>query len=594
MKLKKFKIKNFRGYKEKEVEISDFTTLVGQNDVGKSTIFEAMDIFFENSKMQKDDRRINSSEDVELIGYFDDLPSSVKLESVSTRLQDEFLTLKNDNESDLLVLKQKYTGEKLSTMSEYIVSSFPSTEEVKNIHSLKITELRKKYSDLIENVDKRKSTDIRKIVLKHYADNYGLEVDEIKLSNKSTTMKDITGAIHNNLPMYQLFKADRNNTDTDSEIQDPIKAIIKTALKSNEIQKKLDSITNEVNLAVSQITGETLSMLKDMNETLAKDLSPNFQTPNWSKVFNLGLETESGIPLNKRGSGVRRLILLNFFRAEARRQLVLSESNQDKELNLIYAFEEPETSQHPNYQKMLIDSFYEMSQSNNIQVLITTHSPSIANIVPIDGIRLIKKKNNEVEILSREAAIDEVIDQLGLIKNIKIYPDQLETLVLVEGPTDVEVFQHVYDELSNKNEYEKNKLIFLQGGGSAIVNILNKRIVEKMNLKKKFMILDGDKSGNDDINKIDDKSVKPIQLRKSTIEFYMPYEYVKDALKHHQNPMKSSKEEWEKGEDESKLTKGQKRFLNKNGSYGNFNVYECSTDVIEEFKMIVKQLDADD
>ncbi|WP_080487863.1 AAA family ATPase [Lactiplantibacillus plantarum] len=47
MRLAKFRIKNFRGYKdEKKIDFTDFTTFVGINDSGKSTIFEALDIFF--------------------------------------------------------------------------------------------------------------------------------------------------------------------------------------------------------------------------------------------------------------------------------------------------------------------------------------------------------------------------------------------------------------------------------------------------------------------------------------------------------------------------------------------------------------------
>lgn len=50
MRLKKFIIENFRGYKEAEIKVGDFTTIVGKNDVGKSALMEAMDIFFNDKK----------------------------------------------------------------------------------------------------------------------------------------------------------------------------------------------------------------------------------------------------------------------------------------------------------------------------------------------------------------------------------------------------------------------------------------------------------------------------------------------------------------------------------------------------------------
>lgn len=46
MKLIEVKIKNFRGYKEEtKLELNNLTALLGKNDVGKSTIMEALEIF---------------------------------------------------------------------------------------------------------------------------------------------------------------------------------------------------------------------------------------------------------------------------------------------------------------------------------------------------------------------------------------------------------------------------------------------------------------------------------------------------------------------------------------------------------------------
>lgn len=51
MKLTKLIITNFRGYKNRtEVGFNDITTFVGKNDSGKSTILEALDIFFNDGK----------------------------------------------------------------------------------------------------------------------------------------------------------------------------------------------------------------------------------------------------------------------------------------------------------------------------------------------------------------------------------------------------------------------------------------------------------------------------------------------------------------------------------------------------------------
>jgi len=46
MKLRKVAIKNFRGYSERiEFSVNDITALIGKNDIGKSTILDALDTF---------------------------------------------------------------------------------------------------------------------------------------------------------------------------------------------------------------------------------------------------------------------------------------------------------------------------------------------------------------------------------------------------------------------------------------------------------------------------------------------------------------------------------------------------------------------
>ncbi|MCG2957846.1 ATP-binding protein, partial [Escherichia coli] len=101
----------------------------------------------------------------------------------------------------------------------------------------------------------------------------------------------------------------------------------------------------------------------------------------WVGLFNVGLNTDN-IPLNKRGSGVRRLVLVSFFKAEAER--LLSEKNKQ---SIIYAIEEPETAQHPNNQKILQSAFVTLANEDNCQVLLTTHSPGFACDLPSDSIR---------------------------------------------------------------------------------------------------------------------------------------------------------------------------------------------------------------
>lgn len=590
MQLKTFTLKNFRGYRETTIAIQNFTTIVGINDSGKSTIFEAMDIFFGNSKIELSDRNIYSeNENVELTGVFDNLPKDFSIEKVPTSFKEEYLL----NKEGLLEIKQVYSGQGLKK-SEVIVAYFPTDKEVQGIHTMKITDLRKKFKDILENVDGRVSSQIRKAALAHVALKSKFENMEIPLSGTGD-MKDISKKVHEELPVFQLFKSDRSNTDSDSEIQDPIKAIVKSTIAENEeIRSELSDAFERVQKAVNNTTARTLIMLQSMNKRLASELNAEFQNPKWESLFKFTLGTDSGIPLNKRGSGIRRLILLNFFRAEAKKRIEEAEQTGNHEVNVLYAFEEPETSQHPLYQQMLIDSFKDMASSPAVQVLITTHSPAIAKIVPEGGLHLVQKLDEEPSVLQGEAALDGVIQELGLIADVKLYDDQIWGAVAVEGPGDMEFFQNMYNQLSKVGG--NRKVIFVSGGGSTVVDVLNARFLKQLHLEKRVMIVDGDEAGRSDLRKLTeddgDHEVQTIQLKKATLEFYLPYLTVKELLSDvKQSPFNTSESEWNMGTEQFKLTKPQKRYLKSTSVYRDIAAEDLTAESLDEIKEIISIID---
>jgi len=71
MRLESVKIRNFRGYKtETTIPLSDLTAFIGKNDAGKSTVLEALEIFFNNSVVvcEKDDLNIYADDNkIEII-----------------------------------------------------------------------------------------------------------------------------------------------------------------------------------------------------------------------------------------------------------------------------------------------------------------------------------------------------------------------------------------------------------------------------------------------------------------------------------------------------------------------------------------------
>jgi len=89
MKITKVILEGFRGYhKRTEIDFDDITVVVGKNDIGKSSILEAIDIFFENRKIDADDKCIKCADaDLITIGIeFKEFPHYCPVKKTSFRV----------------------------------------------------------------------------------------------------------------------------------------------------------------------------------------------------------------------------------------------------------------------------------------------------------------------------------------------------------------------------------------------------------------------------------------------------------------------------------------------------------------------------
>jgi len=115
MKLEKLIIENFRGYQGRiEISFDDLTALIGRNDVGKTTVLDALGVFFGHRLCKYDisDKCVYSAEnDDVIIGcVFSDLPENLILDAAAqTSLNSEFL-LNNEGHLELHKIFKKGKG----------------------------------------------------------------------------------------------------------------------------------------------------------------------------------------------------------------------------------------------------------------------------------------------------------------------------------------------------------------------------------------------------------------------------------------------------------------------------------------------------
>ncbi|EDE5042793.1 AAA family ATPase, partial [Salmonella enterica subsp. enterica serovar Agona] len=162
MRLRKLKLKNFRGYRNSTEIIIDesMTGIVGRNDFGKSTLLEALAIFFETEGMKADKNDMNcfslreGDGRFEIACEFDDLPDFIMIDDrVQTTLASEHLLNEDGNFEIVKTFKATTSGKPEQTCIRCI---HPDEEPLRNLLGMKISELKAVGKEVEKNVaDKR-------------------------------------------------------------------------------------------------------------------------------------------------------------------------------------------------------------------------------------------------------------------------------------------------------------------------------------------------------------------------------------------------------------------------------------------------------
>lgn len=486
MRLVNVSVTGFRCFAQKTtIEFNQFTAILGRNDVGKSTFLEALQIFFDDSAPESADVNSNA-EEVSISCEFSEIPESLIIDAnFPTTLKHEFLL----NQHQRLEVRKIYDGSLKTPKLKgiFVRALHPRNQGYNDLLSLKNSELKSRALELQINLDdipKNINTALRQAIWSNCTD-LDLQLTDIAVDEESA--KKIWEQLKAYLPLYALFKADRPSTDQDAEAQDPIKIAVIEALKSQEA--KLEELRSAVESAVLNMAKLTVEKLAEIDPSLASELRPTVHKPNWANAFKIGFTDDSEVSINKRGSGVRRMILLNFFRARAEQRNVNANSP-----GVIYAIEEPETSQHPHNQKLLLKAFFELAEEPGQQVIITTHNPALARDLPTSSLRLISRyedktrqiHSNEDEVFTRAAR------ELGVLAD-----NQVKAFIGVEGMNDINFFKGISQTLSKSDASipdlelaeKKGHVIFIPLAGSNLSSWINR--LENLN-RPEFHFFDRD------------------------------------------------------------------------------------------------------
>lgn len=204
MKIAKLALRNFRGYSQVDVDFDEnFNVIIGKNDIGKSTILEALEIFFNNEtvKIDIDDCHVHATEkSMSIQVSFSPENKPYTTDTIPTDLKKEFLLDRNE----LLSIKKTWDCSKdkitATSLKIHIVANYPAGFETPLIVE-KIATLRtllKNYADRIniDEVKKNTSSEIRQAI---YGVSEFTDFSEIEIPIDKEDGKKIWESLKNDL-----------------------------------------------------------------------------------------------------------------------------------------------------------------------------------------------------------------------------------------------------------------------------------------------------------------------------------------------------------------------------------------------------------
>lgn len=552
MKLIGLKLKNFRRYKYINIDFSqNLHMIVGINDIGKSTIFEALDIFFNgNSAINKisiqdlnHDALQNDDLTIEITCIFSlDKNEKVIIDSqFEVNPKDEYLV----NEDGNIEITKMYNCRLKTIKPNIFLNSYLPNYINVDILTKKQSELKTLLEQLNPNssADRRINSQMRLAIYNSLKELNPDFIQERKQIDTSSILndKEFYTNLEKSMPDFYLFKADRENNTSDTEIQNPLSIVVKDVLSSEEIKIKLKEIESIIESHINEVNQATIEQMQKFSSRLGDSLKASIST-NWMKAISNDINDSNNIPINKKGSGIRRLLLLSYLMVDAQRK-----SSINNKKNIVYAIEEPETALHPKLQLRFITELYSMANKhsyengeevptnidelNKYKILITTHTPNyLAYATEDEVIYLTEDENGNIFEISGELEIEKIQKEMGLLPN-----PNYGFVIFVEGESDKYFLQNLnkIQELKDIFDLSDKNVDIIALKGSNLLNSIERDFYKNLPVKQ-FHLYDGDIQKYKDFitNEVNGKNKKWFGLttQRKEIEYYIPPKLIENAL----------------------------------------------------------------
>lgn len=473
MKIKTIEIENWRSIKNMTISAQDLMIIIGQNNHGKSNLLSALLFFFGEIKHQNLDFFQKTNE------LFVDIEFSDLDEQDNTTFQ-KYIT----KQGTIKVRKIAY----LDGSFEYkgwvqnCTEDYLKEENAVNYTKRETASCLPFYSDLpaTGKLSKQQIIEAQQNYIQKNITNltFNYELESTHFMGLKSVAKGIFGEVYF-LPALKNAAEDFTSKDT-SIFSKLLGEVIETMSINNadwqETKQQLNKVFSKFNKYINGI--ENAGRPKQLSD-LEKELSKELQS--WNAYFDIELNTPdidsvlksnasvwiddgTRTDITRKGHGLQRAVTLALIQLIAKRQL---QSTSDSETTTrkisksrYFIFEEPELYLHPQAQRVLFDSFVDLSNTGS-QVILCTHSSNLINIDKYKSIYIVRKENDQTgsTITQCEDDLFDGSERENWNLSYWINPDRgelffAEKVILVEGPTEktiipalakqLNVFRHDY------------------------------------------------------------------------------------------------------------------------------------------------------
>ncbi|MED5047253.1 AAA family ATPase [Bacillus siamensis] len=468
-------VSNFRSIDKIEVDLFDFTSLIGPNNCGKSSIIRAIEIFLNQSKPSIDDwRKGFENEDIIIEGVFHNILDW-------ERDTPGVAGLVNDGKIKLRLRASLKDG-KLESWYEAYIKQY-------EINGFK--EKWSENSDTIKQIATSLGIDGAKWRTKANRERVKEEIKQtnselVTLSAEDWTSENISiaPALKQALPNAVIIPAVKDASDelkpTNTTVFGTLlKQIILPAIQNmNEytslmenvelLSKKLSGELEEEIPIISQLTNDISNRMSSIIESKIKFA---MSTPDTNKfvgnyttlLMDDGVETT----IERQGHGSQRALIFAF---EVLANHSSKNTSEEMIRSTILLFEEPELYLHPHLMIRLKNALKNISKQAQWQVLISTRSPFLIDVVenPMSLAILNRKSSSEAPYINQlkqdpfEKGINIESEKNALRASLDFHPTVNQAffakrVVLVEGDTEKSLFNH---RLRVHEHYEISEEVF--------------------------------------------------------------------------------------------------------------------------------------